>query len=237
MLSLRLTAKDIALVTCFTALYAVFYSLPMFPIIGLSGAAITAAAIMAPVTGMLLGPLLGTLSALLGGVAVFFVGHFSPLSLVATSIAAFCAGLLYIGKRKLCALIYFLLLISFGFYPQVGPFWLYPLLTWFQVTVFLILLSPLYPVAFRKLRSFTDGKAMFPSFFIISLIATLAGQIAGSLTFEIMFWPAFIREVDAWTMIWKLVTWIYPVERIITALSSTIIGIPLFKALKTANLI
>jgi len=237
MLNLKLTAKDVALVTCFAALYAVFYSLPVFPIIGLSGAAITAAAIMAPMTGIMLGPFLGTLSAILGGVIVFFIGRFSILSLVATSVAALCAGLLYAGERKACAVAYFLLLISFGFYPSVGPFWLYPLLTWFQIIVFLILLSPLYSIAFKKIRSFTSSEELFPSFFLVSLISTLAGQIAGSLTFEIVFWPTFIQEIKAWVEIWKVVTWIYPVERAVTALCATIIGVPLFRALKSANLI
>ena len=237
MANLKLTGKDIALVACFAALYAIFYSLPVFPIIGLSGAAITAAAIMGPISGILLGPLLGALSAIIGGMIIFFVGHFSLLSLVATSVAALFAGLLYAGKRGICILAYLLLLIFFGFYPPVGPFWLYPPLTWFQILVFLILLSPLYSAALRKMEGLTSSRGLFLPFFIISLIATIAGQIAGSLAFEIMFWPAFIQEIEAWMGIWKVVVWIYPVERIITALCATIIGVPLFKALKSANLI
>ena len=234
---LRLTSKNVAFLTCFAALYAILYSLPIFPIIGLSGAAITAAAIMAPITGITLGPFLGMLSAVLGGAIVFFIGRFSLLNLIATSVAALFAGLLYTGKRGLCIVFYLLLFGAFGFYPSIGPFWLYPFMTWFQIIVFLILLSPLYPYTFRRVRNLTSNEKSFPAFFLMALVSTLAGQIAGSLTFEIMFWPALIREIEAWLEIWRVVTWIYPVERVITALLSTIIGIPLFKALKSAKLI
>lgn len=236
MLGLKLTVKDTALLTCFTALYVIFYSLPVFPIVGVSGAAIRAAAVMAPVTGILLGAFLGTLSALLGGLVSFFIGRFSLLSLIATSVAALCAGLLYVGRRGMCILIYFLLLVFFGLYPIIGPLWLHPLLMWFQIVVFLLLVSPLYSIAFKKIQDH-DSKGFFPAFFLVSLISTLAGQIAGSLAFEMIFWPAFIEEVETWAGIWKMVTWIYPVERVTIATFSTIIGTPLFKALKAAKLI
>lgn len=235
--SLKLTAKDTALIACFAVLYAVLYSLPVFPVIGLSGAAINAVAVVAPVTGVILGPFLGVLSAILGGAISFFVGRFSSLSLAATSVGVLSAGLLYTGKRDACAFIYFLLLIFFGVYPSVGPVWLYPPLMWFQIVVFLILLSPLYSITFKKMQNFTSNRELFPAFLLISLISTLAGQVAGSLTFEVVFWPVFIQEISAWEGIWRAVTWVYPVERIIIAVCSTIIGGPLFKALKSANLI
>lgn len=232
------TVKKIAMTTCFAALYPIFYSLPMFPIIGLSGAAITAAAVMAPVTGILLGPFLGSLSTVLGGIIVLFLlEHFSLMSLIATAVATFCAGLLYIGKRKICCLIYFTLLIFFGFYPPVGPFWIYPLLTWFQIIGLLILASPISSIAVKKLQSLGNGKSSFLFFFVISLLATLAGQIAGSLTFEIVFWPTFISEIEVWITTWKVIAWTYPVERIIIAAASTLIGIPLLKTLRSTRLI
>ena len=58
----KLTTKDTALTVTFTALYAVFGFIKISPIIGLSGQAITAAAIIAPIIGILLGPYVGTLS-------------------------------------------------------------------------------------------------------------------------------------------------------------------------------
>lgn len=237
MRDLKLTTKKIALIISFTALYVVLYLLPVFPIIGLPGTAITASAIVAPVTGILLGPFLSALSAILSGIVIFLAGRVSVMSVIATSVAALFAGLMYTGEWKMCIFIYALLLVVYGFYPHIGPLVLYPQSTWFQVIVFVILLSPLSSIGIKKMRNLSIGEKLFPYFFLICLIATLAGQIAGSLTFEVILWPAFIREVQAWTNIWKAIAWIYPIERTVIALFASIIGIPLFKALKSAKLI
>ena len=233
----RLSARDVTLLTSFTALYVVLYALPVFPIIGLPGAAIPAAAIMAPITGMLIGPFLGALSTILGGLISFFIGRFSIVSIFAASITSLYSGLLYAGKKKTCTYLYILLLIAFGAYPYIGPFWLYPQLTWFQIIVLLILLSLLSSRAVERMRSLIGYRRGFPYLFTVFLVSTMAGQIAGSLAFEIIFWPAFIGEIEAWRGIWSAVTWIYPIERIIISLLATIIGIPLLKALKSAKLI
>lgn len=215
-----------ALAICFASLYVVLSFIPLFPIMGLSGASISAVAVMAPITGMILGPYLGLLSATLGGIASFLVGRSSLPSLVSTCTSTFCAGLLYTRKRKACIMTYSLLLFSFGLYPHVGPVWLFPLFIWFQVIGLLILLSPIH------LFSLSDARKLFLSVFLISLISTLAGQIAGSLTFEAVYWPAIIKEVDAWKEIWRIVALVYPIERTIIAVCATIIQVPLLKVLK-----
>lgn len=237
MFSSKLSARDVTLLTSFTALYVVLYALPVFPIIGLPGAAIPAADIMAPITGILIGPFLGALSAILGGLISFFIGRFSIVSIFAISVTALYSGLLYTGKRKICIYLYILLLMTFGAYPHIGPFWLYPPLTWFQIIVLLILLSPLSSIAIERARTLIGYRRDFPHLFTMFLVSTMAGQIAGSLAFETIFWPAFIGEIEAWRGIWRAVMWVYPIERIIISLLATIIGIPLFRALKSAKLI
>jgi len=229
---MKLTAKNVALTVCFTALYAVFCFWPAFPIVGLPGYAIPLAALMAPVIGIIVGSHLGMLSTFLGGAIGFFAGHFSPPSFVSGIVAAFFAGMLYAGKRSVCAFAYFSLLFFFGFYPFVGPVWLYPLFMWFQIIGFLVLISPLQSMALKNMHnSKSDGSRLLLAFFIISLTSTLAGQIAGSLTFELTSWPIFIANVNAWTRGWQILTWIYPIERIIIALSTAFIGAFLYKVL------
>jgi len=232
----KLTAKEAALLICFTALYTYFSFIPAFPIIGLPSKAITLAAIAAPIIGIILGPYLGMLSTLLGGAVAFSAGHFSPLSFVAGIITAVFAGMLYENKRSTCAFMYFSLLFLFGFYPFVGPVWLYPLFMWFQIAGFLVLISPLQSMASKNMRNPNNSSKLFSAFFIVFLTSTLAGQIAGSLVFEIISWPIFIANVDAWKATWQVVTWIYPIERIIIALIATFIGVFLYKILIHANL-
>jgi hypothetical protein len=172
---------------------------------------------------MFLGPSIGALSTVVGGSIGFFLGNFSLPSLVSGVVAAFFAGSLRDGKRSLCVFLYFSLLFFFGFYPFVGPVWLFPPLMWFQIVGLIILVSPIQP------KNNSNG---FPSFFTVSLISTLAGQIAGSLTFELVSWPIFVADLNAWRTNWQLITLFYPIERLIIAFGSASIGTPIYKALK-----
>jgi len=64
-------AREAALVAVFAALSViVIMFLPSIPIIGLAGARITLDAAIAPVYGLVLGPYLGALAALIGGIVV-----------------------------------------------------------------------------------------------------------------------------------------------------------------------
>jgi hypothetical protein len=232
----KLTAKEVALLICFTALYTYFSFIPAFPIVGLPSKAITLAAITAPIIGIILGPYLGMLSTLLGGALAFSSGHFSPLSFVAGIVTAVFAGMLYANKRSTCAFTYFSFLFFFGFYPFVGPVWLYPPFMWFQITGFLVLISPLQSTASKNMRNPNNNSKLLSYFFIVILTSTLAGQIAGSLVFELISWPIFIADVGFWTGLWQLLAWLYPIERIIIALSATFVGVVLYKILIHANL-
>jgi hypothetical protein len=232
----KLSTKHIALAACFAALYAFFCFFPIFQIVGLPNKSITMAAIIAPVIGMFVGPYLGALSTTLGGAIGFFVGPFSLPSFVSGVIAAFSAGTLHFGKRSLCAFTYFSLLLLFGFYPFVGPVWLYPQLLWFQLIGFVILISPIWSIVVRNMWSSKNNATLIFAVFMISLISTLAGQIAGSLTFEAFSWPIFVADVNAWRLNWQIIAWIYPVERIIISLAAAFISVTLHKVLKSANL-
>jgi hypothetical protein len=230
---IKLTAKDVALIICFTALYAVFASIPIFQILGVPSRSITAAAITAPIIGVFLGPYVGTLSATLGGVISFFVGSFFPPSFFSGIFATLCAGLLSKGKRMLCILVYILLLFAFGFYPSIGPAWLFPLSLWFQVVGLLILVMPIQPVDEKNLKSDRNSRLLL-ALFIVSLTSTLAGQISGSLAYVILGFPPIL---GGWTAQWQSLTFLYPAERIIIALGSALIGAPLVRVLKSSNLV
>lgn len=231
------TTKNIALAACFTALYVILSFIPLSQIIGWIGKSITAATILAPVIGIIIGPYLGLFSSFSGGIlALLFNLSFSLPSLVAGSVASLFGGWLSNGEQGLCIFTYFSLLFFFGFYPFVGPVWLHPPLMWFQIIGFLILISPLQSKALRNLRS-KNNTNLTATFFIFILISTLAGQIAGSLTFEIISWPIFIADTNAWKVAWEFLTYIYPAERLIITSSATFLGVSLYKVLQNANLL
>lgn len=231
-----MTARDIALTICFAALYAVFGFIAISPIIGLPGRAVTAAAITAPVVGIILGPYLGMLSTIFGGAIGFFAGIFSPPSFFSGIVASTMAGMLYQGRRSLGVFVYFSLLFLFAFYPFVGPVWLFPLSLWFQVAGLLILISPLQSMAVRDMRKPTSNAKLTLAFFVTCLTSTLAGQIAGSLVFEVLAWPVFVADVSVWRLNWIILSWLYPVERVTISLAATFVGVALFRVLKRTNL-
>lgn len=231
----RLTARSLALTTLFTALYTVLSFIPHFQVVGLSSKAITAAGIAAPIIGIVIGAYLGALSALLGGIiALFFNPLFSLMGFAAGVVTALCAGLLYSRRRFACAFIYFSLLFMFGFYPLIGPVWLYPPLLWFQLVGFIILVSPIQSEALKNLNSNSNGKA-FLSFFITFLTATLAGQIAGSLIFELISWP-LTANLDVLKGVWQATTFLYPIERTFIAFGAALLGLPVHRILVSTGL-
>jgi biotin transporter BioY len=202
----KLVAKNIALVSVFAPLYTIFTFWSLFPVIGAPGKFITMAVIMAPLIGIMLGPYLGILSTAVGGIVALSVGQiggpFGPLSFVPHAAATFCSGMLYNGKRATCAITYAILLVVLAFYPVVGPVWLYPYFIWMQIVGLVILISPLQSKAVKQIFEHTRLTELAFGVGIVSLTATLFGNIVGDIMFEAIYWPNIISSVDAWKSDW-----------------------------------
>jgi hypothetical protein len=56
------------------------------------------------------------------------------------------------------------------------------------------------------------------------------------LTSEVLAWPIFMADLNAWKAIWRITTFLYPIERTIIALASTFIGASLLRVLRSTNL-
>ncbi len=223
-----LTTKEMALSIMFAALYALFGYIRLSPIVGLQGYSITAAAMMAPVMGILLGPYIGALSTFTGGLIGLSMGSLSSLSFASGIASSLCSGLIHRGKRALAILVYASLFLALGIYPSIGPAWLFPWYMWFQIIGLLILISPLQTVGVRNFSE--NGRRLLYAFFVTSLVSAMAGQIAGTLIFEILQ----IYGTNYLEM-WMATTFQYPVERIIIALGSALMGTALCKILRTMN--
>ena len=229
----RLSTRDVALVSVFAPLYAVFCSWNLFPLIGSSGRAITASAIMAPIIGLLLSPYLSVLTVVLGGAVGLSFGYFSLYGYGAGMAAAFCASTLYNREQALASVVYAAFLLMFALYPTVGPFWLYPYLLILQIIALVVLASPLQATAISFIREQSSSyrKLLF-GIGVTMFTSTMFAHVVGTLLFEAVSWPFLISGVESWRGIWQLLTYTYPFERIAITVAATLLGTGLMKSLK-----
>ncbi len=100
MINIRLSTRDIAMTAIFAALsWIVSEFVPGIPIIGASGSRISFDAALAPIYGIIIGPYLGFLAAIIGGL-VAAGSLFTILTSFCTGISAFVAGML--AARRTC---------------------------------------------------------------------------------------------------------------------------------------
>jgi len=222
----------------FAALYAVFSLVSLFPIIGALGRFITLAAVLAPVFGILLGPYIGSAAASVGGFIGWTIaqsGAFGFVSFIPGGSSALVAGLLTRGKRGTSTAVYVLLLSAMAFFPIIGPVWLYPLYVWFQLVGLIVLVSPASFMAFRFIQS-TKVHESTLGIAVIALVSTLAGQVAGTLMFEIFVFPVN-PQIEFWrTTQWLPLAFVYPLERGMLTLLATLVSAPLVRAVRTYGL-
>jgi len=90
----KLSARDVAFVAIFAALSAVVIEFfPGIPIVGVSGSSIKFDAVLAPIYGLTIGPYLGFLAALIGGL-ITAGSPFSILTSFSPAVSALVAGFL-----------------------------------------------------------------------------------------------------------------------------------------------
>ncbi|MFP3985630.1 MAG: hypothetical protein ACLFU9_06680 [Candidatus Bathyarchaeia archaeon] len=230
-----LSTKNIALTIVFASFYTVFFFWNLFPLVGGQGRFIQVGTLIAPLIGIVIGPMLSVFGITIGGAIGAFIsqsGPFGPLSFVPHLAAALCAGLLYNNKRWYCSFTYLLLLLALAFYPVVGPAWLWPPFLWLHIIVLVFLFSPLQPkIGKYMLENKSASKFVFAVASTL-FVATLFSHVVGSLMYEAIYWPTFISEMEIWRANWQLLSWIYPVERLVIAVVSTPLAVGLLKALR-----
>lgn len=235
-MNFSLSTREIALTACFAALYMIFSSWNLFPIIGAEGKWINASVVMAPLFGIILGPYLGVLAITIGGVAGAFsqpIGPFGPLSFIPHAAAAFCSGMITGRRQKVCVVTYALLLFLFTFFPVVGPIWLWPFMIWLDLIGFIILASPLQSKAISAINETSDSLGLIFGLATTCLTATLFGHVVGNILFEAIYWNS---SIEFWRTTWQGLTLVYPIERGLMTLIATVVGTPMQKTLEKYGL-
>jgi len=247
---LRLSTREIAFLALFAALSAVVSKfVPGFPILGGSGS-IKFGSALAPVYGLFVGPYLGALAALIGGL-VAADNLFGALTSFGTAISAFITGMLTQGKGNprgsqlkgwMVVTAVFSLLISGWYITWVGqraP--LYPVLHFLGLLVVLIGREWIA----HSFKGNNKGKLVI-SIGLASYCGIIANHMFGNLVFiEGIGFLIPVQVVEGWLKALKLpdvpslFMYLIPIsaiERSLMTAIATLVGASLVPILRSAGL-
>jgi hypothetical protein len=232
--------RTLMLTATLAAVYAVLRIIPTFPMVGVPGARFSASDSVASLYGILLGPYTSMVCIVVGTFIGYFAGRppvFYGLDFAPAAVNSLIVGLLIRRLRLQALTLYLLLMILFAMHP-------YTLLTvnvptatgmgipfpffWLHLVGLIVLATPVGGYAVGNLFNRRVGYAAL-SFSVISLVGTLAQHLTGNILYASIILP--LLSESARVKAWTLVFWLYPVERLIIVAASTIIGLPVVRAL------
>ena len=232
----------------FTALYAVLRIIPTMPMLGASGNWFSLSDVVAPIYGIILGPLTGGLSIIIGTFVAMALGKpvsFMFLDFLPATVAAISLGLLIKRKWTPVIALNIVLLVAFLIHPNTSIFINIPFsdviiplpFAWLHIVALAILVSPLGRKAVQWVSTLTPTKVAI-GMAILAFIGTMMQHLTGNLLFEtILAQPIGGIPVEGYPDIWASIFFVYPVERIILVIVATIIGTPLLRILKNTLLL
>lgn len=229
----RLDSRRIAAIAIFAALYAVLRLIPVSPLIGLRSS-LTMGEIFSPLAGMVLGPIAGGLSVLLGTFLTVVLGRplaFDGLDFIPGVVAAVTAGFAMKGRVRWSVGLAFLLMAIFTVDPlsvttvSVGQVQV-PFLWMHGLSVFSV-----FVVALRVLKR--ESGISNPLYIAaVVFISTMNAHVSGSIMFEnVLVRINGVLKPDALSGIWKLVFFVYPFERTFFVIAGSILAIPVLRTL------
>jgi hypothetical protein len=228
----------------FAALYyAASLVSPFIPAIGIPEITIKLEALIASIFGILMGPYLGFLTALLGVTVTWMLPPsggtpFGLPFLLSPPLNALVVGLIFYKKWKYAFVILALEILAFWFMPPTQPlseFWYVGLaVTWDKI----IALALIFPVV--KLAKFKSMKLQPLFYFLLAFIGNQADNMWGSTIFAVpvVYEQIFgIYSIDTIRFLFVVSPFVYPAIRIIQAIIAMIIIVPLIKALESSTII
>jgi hypothetical protein len=237
--TLKLTTRNVALITIFAALYYVLSLItPYIPAIGVADIKISLEALIASIFGLVLGPYLGAAAAFLG---VFVAWTLPPVSmspfglpfLLSPPINALVAGLIYYKKWKWGFLAFSGLIIAFLFTPPVQPLTensIVAIAVLFDKVIALLLILPIVKFA----KQLSNEKGLLAFYFILAFVGNQADNMWGTLAFSVptVYEGIFGMPVAAVRAAFLISPFAYPAIRLIQAFIAMLIAVPLMQTLR-----
>jgi hypothetical protein len=240
---MKLTTKSIALIAVFAALYYIVSLIsPFIPAVAIPEITIKLEALIASIYGILMGPYLGFLTALLGAVITWILPPSGGISyglpfLLSPPLNALVVGLIFYKKWKYAFGVLAVLILAFWFLPPSQPlseFWYVGFaVTWDKI----IALALIFPVV--KLAKFKSLKMQALFYFLLAFIGNQTDNMWGSNIFAVpvVYEVIFGYNLEAVRVGFIVSPFIYPAIRIIQSIIATVITVPLVKALESSDII
>jgi hypothetical protein len=208
----------IALISTFAVINILGSIIPITPIIGVSGAFFKLSWIIAPITGLILGPLDGGVSCMISSLIITALGFqdwtFGPLSLVRSAISAFQAGMIASKRWKVSASILTLLIVTWIILPIGRES---------AITLVFHLTGLVFIVLFRdKINSFLNHDEMKMKVFgiaVVSYCGNISRHLFGNILYATFFKLPSIVFISAMPFTF--------IEQLTFTIGAILIGTPL----------
>ena len=232
MLRLKRRTAMVAAGSLFAALYAVLGTIPVSKLVLGSGYFLTASNFVTPLAGMIFGPVVGGLAALVGDLLDAYAGYVAfgstGISIVAADLAVVVtAGLAYRGRWKAALAVPVAVLVLYWLDPIsvlfVGPV---PF-TWLHM----LSLIPLVGALLLQRRGRLSR--LHPAFVAsVTFAALLCGQLTGTLVNQELAVRVYqTLTLQDWQGIVPLFFPLYPVERVFFTAVGSAVSVPVLRAI------
>jgi hypothetical protein len=230
-------SRKIAMAAVFAAVYFVLRSLPnpipfLFQMIGISGR-FTAGDFLLTSIVLLAGLWSGVVSVLIGTVLAYPVSGtpFLGLDFLPGVANILVIGLVLENHRRIAQALFAGILLAFLFSPYsllLG--YGYVPYAWLHLLALAILFTPIIPRIPSWLKS--NDRRQLVAVAALAFVGTMAQHLTGGLLFEFTVGIVQGNPVDFFMRNWQIIFWIYPTERVIIVLISTIISVGLLRSVK-----
>lgn len=224
--------KLVTLVCSVAALDIVLAVIPLIPY------GPSAAVLLKPSEGILLGPLGGPAAAFIAGVVSSVIWPSTAVLGLATWIpgvvGAFGAGMLMKRKWKPVAATMLIILLGFLVHPLGAPVYLYA--NW-DKTIALALVYPVYRFTNHRLDQRGSVKALMPAIGLIALIATEMDGATGNLVFLFEAGPIFGLTAQMLPAMFIPYTFLDAGVRVLVGIVCAVVLTPVLVAVDQANLL
>jgi uncharacterized membrane protein len=238
-MQIKITTRQITLIAIFAALYTVLRMMQTIPMIGVEGGKFSLSDVIAPLYGIILGPYVGGLSAILGTFLAIALGRpvaFMFLDFLPALVNAVALGFLVRRKWWPVVVLNAALLIAFLLNPFTSLFITiggisFPF-AWLHIGAFVVLLSPLGLKAGQWIETLKPVK-LTAGLAILAFVGTMMQHLMGNILTEVVFGQITgTMSTNAFNGLWTTVFFVYPWERLVLVILAVVVGVPLVRVLK-----